>query len=1428
MAKKVTIDVEARFIDKMSDEAQDAASSIKNIGNAAEKAKKKTDELGKKKVNPKVDADTNSYTKKIRDAEAKAKKFGRTKAEKTVKANDKASAVIDKVERKSKKVSGKVWSSSVKVKADAATATLRKITSSAEKFAGKTWTAMVKIKDLATAPLRTIKNALFSIKTLIGAIAAGWAAKQAFLDPISVADAYSSAKISFSTLLGKNQGQQMMDDLDLFAKATPFNTTNVISNAQKMLAMGWNAEDILKDMRILGDAAAATGKLDQGLESIVRAMSQIKTKGRLSTEELNQLAEAGIAAKAMLAEQLGYGTGDTGIAKMTEDLEDGNIASDKAIAALLEGMKKYEGMMDSMANETVEGLWSQMKDTFDINIVRRWGQGLQDGAKEGMGTLLGLLDDSEDALASFGDTVYKVGRTISNWLADKLENAVEKVQEITSTDAFQNASLWGKVKMLWTGVIANPFAEWWQDTVVPWWDGVAVPWLAEKAGSLGTTIGKGLSNGLLALLGADTASALEDGVSIGGSFAKGFAEGFDGAKVADAFVDAFGRIWDAMPWWAKALLFGYGATKLGSGIGSIVSLVGNVSTALGSASAGTGLLGFGANAAKAMGAGGYIGKHVAGTGVGLGTSLLGLGSTAGFVYGGTTAISGGVDLYNGYKNDDETAKKAGWWKVGGAGGGAALGAAIGSIIPGVGTLVGAGVGALAGSLIGNWGANKVQEEAAAEARKAEDLANAEAEAAAKAARLKAEMKELAKVDMAKHFGDIALSAEEVQMAVNSMIGQEAIERAYAASDAIAQMDSSMKSFNSSDYSLKKELWLSGIKREATLTDEELTRLKNSAETFSKSAKTYLEDAQYASSESISALMGNSVEAEKILSASTAYYDKQREELSGLSGELEKALSDALSDNIISIDEQATIDNLRSQIAAVMKQIQDDEYQASMNTIKAKYGNSDIDVDTFKEMVAQMEETASDMTDSLWESFGRGSIGLEEGSAEWNALIESTLGQISGTWEKAGNLGLDKLRDKWSTELGIFTADVSTLFSENTPQEILQAVNGMTVDTRASIGEWVEAMKPTTEQIQELVSAYEDLGKEPPEALANYLQSVEFYQALADGKDSAADYISDYLSENAISVPVNLEATVDNIDLMLSDAWTEGLTDEEIKELGLDRELPAILKTEAEVGIDWVYDKFDEEWISPSGSYSFTTEALVEAGWHYDAFNHEWISPDESYSFKTQAVVDSTFLTNKFPASKSTFGLQGPFRYGVNVSVDTTYTLNKSRLPLGPYAESEGNNARGGIWYPRGLNAKGYAAGGMVRGGARLITVAEEGTPEMIIPLGSQRRERALKLFQKTGEMLNVPGFARGGLTTGNQDEGLRFRQHGGGGSTSGQEVHVEVGGVSVEIHVDASGNGNIVEAIKAQGNDIAETVAGILADAFGSQFENTPVRGGVS
>ncbi len=160
-------------------------------------------------------------------------------------------------------------------------------------------------------------------------------------------------------------------------------------------------------------------------------------------------------------------------------------------------------------------------------------------------------------------------------------------------------------------------------------------------------------------------------------------------------------------------------------------------------------------------------------------------------------------------------------------------------------------------------------------------------------------------------------------------------------------------------------------------------------------------------------------------------------------------------------------------------------------------------------------------------------------------------------------------------------------------------------------------------------------------------------------------------------------------------------------------------------------------------------------------------------------------------------------------------------------KSFSDSRRGWVNHPKekayrgGIIAPAFAEGGYVHGGAQLITVAEEGTPEAIIPLGRHRRKRALQLFNQVGGYLEAPGFSPKGFAAGGIVGGS-IGSFGGGGS--GMPVAVEVGGV--EIKVEAKDGQSLVETIRENKEAISEEIAGVFNAAFKGQFANTPAAGG--
>lgn len=444
------------------------------------------------------------FTESINKEKKQAESFNKTKAQVRLEAKDQASKILTDVSDK------------------------------ARSFSGKTYSATMKIVDMATKPLRSIYNFATSIQGVVTGIATGYAVDKLVKSPLQLADNLTSAQIGFSTMLGSAKaGQKMISGIQKFAIATPFSTSEVIQNTQTMMAYGFQAKDVIKDMQIIGDQAAATGKGSEGLQNIALALGQMQAHGKVDAQDMNQLTSAGVKGWDYLAAAMHKTKGE--VMELAENPKKGGISSDFGVQAILNGMKEYNGMMDKTANLTASGLGSQIKDTFDINILTKWGQGLQKGVVGSLSSFNDWLGKNQGKIAKWGDALEGIGATISHDITDKIETLSDRVSGAVNSSDFKKAVTVGdKIHVLWDKVIADPFDKWWNSS--------GKKWMAEKAGKIGEGLGSGLSHGLLALLGIQPAGAASDGESIAGSFANGFSKGFNGKKIAELFVKDFKSI----------------------------------------------------------------------------------------------------------------------------------------------------------------------------------------------------------------------------------------------------------------------------------------------------------------------------------------------------------------------------------------------------------------------------------------------------------------------------------------------------------------------------------------------------------------------------------------------------------------------------------------------------------------------------------------------------------------------------------------------------------------------------------------------------------------------------------------------------------------------------------------------------------------------
>jgi tape measure domain-containing protein len=187
-------------------------------------------------------------------------------------------------------------------------------------------------------------------------VAAGLAA--AGIASVKLAADLEQSRVAFTTLLGSaEKADAFLKDLAKFAASTPFEFVGLQDSARRLLAFGFAAQDIIPLMNSIGSAVAGLGGGKEQIDRVTLALGQMQAKGKVSAEELNQLAELGIPAWKMISDAIGIS-----IPEAMKRAEKGAIDSNTAINALINGMnEKFPGMLEKQS-KTINGVFSNLID----------------------------------------------------------------------------------------------------------------------------------------------------------------------------------------------------------------------------------------------------------------------------------------------------------------------------------------------------------------------------------------------------------------------------------------------------------------------------------------------------------------------------------------------------------------------------------------------------------------------------------------------------------------------------------------------------------------------------------------------------------------------------------------------------------------------------------------------------------------------------------------------------------------------------------------------------------------------------------------------------------------------------------------------------------------------------------------------------------
>lgn len=1081
------------------------------------------------------------------------------------------------------------------------------------------------------------------------------------------------------------------------------------------------------------------------------------------------------------------------------------MEAQKGLLAILNASEDdYNKLADAISN--ADGASKRMSDTMmdnlsgDITLF----QSAVDGLKISLGERMSnsWLRDIVQWLTAQVPKAEQLFSDAMDSAERKLDSIKRKFKDISATDEWQNADFFGKGKILWDEYIVQPFSEWWSSK------GKAK--MNVIAGDIGNAIGTGLTVGVATILGIDISETIDEGSTLGASFAKGFSEGFDFDAVASKLWDGLGSVVskaskllpggesaDLSSVLSAALLMkiatplvgmGKGAAGLGKAIfGKGTAGTSLAGTLMGSAATGSGLLGKSAMLAIDLGAGNLAGGASMGAGA---LAATGMAAGAGAIAGGATLISAGIDTYKAIKSDNKAEKSAygesAAWKAGGVAAGAAAGAAIGSIIPGLGTAVGALVGAGVGGIAGWIKGNKVKEEyqdnveemekQAEHAKRVYEVtglsidkvhfANDDLNEAMKDTNLTAE--ELANYineDMAKvaqeAFGDITLSLTEIKDLAQEITFGKSIESVTEFSKATDTVSSDLASLKSTISDLKKQNWKASLGME--LNETERDDYKKAIDNFAESASQYIEDNHYQATVALKLINGDGADTTGL----DNMYSGMKTQIDDLTAQLSDKVTIALQDGVIQLDEQDEILNLQQQIQDITSKLSSAQEEASLDVLKIKYGSgAGLTYDSFTQMQEELKaqvQSWSENYDSALEitltnlklQLSEGAISQEDYDAAVQEATQNYTAQMNEMNVRVQSFNLDTIAEAWDTQLNGILPDLEGSLSEK-----LQTAMNAALLEKPDVSAWT----------QEDVMKWFDLDGIDTSAFEN------IYAELKATAEQAPQGVKDEIIQNykdSIPTAEEIKEAID-WDSLTNEDWSElmeSITGPiEGESIGLNSE---DMKKK-------MSDYYGEYFESVKTSYSEALHNALEEANSEDTLNSfmEQYMPDVSnidfigpYS---QAIYDqlSTLDLSKadMEALKTSLSdgvataIEGADMDKVNAALDivkgNVETSASTKFGAGynvtmpltvTFDYSVSNPTMPSYMFPSSsfnITPKKHAAGGYVSGGPQLSWLAEEGWGEFIIPTNPSRRADALDLYQKAGAALGVQEHAEGGYVAG--------------------------------------------------------------------------------
>lgn len=528
-----------------------------------------------------------------------------------------------------------------------------------------------------------------------------------------------------------------------------------------------------------------------------------------------------------------------------------------------------------------------------------------------------------------------------------------------------------------------------------------------------------------------------------------------------------------------------------------------------------------------------------------------------------------------------------------------------------------------------------------------------------------------KSSLADHFGDIELTAAQIEAAAGHILNAKYLVNIQGALNEFENADALAEEAEAALAANDALEWKASIGM--TWEESEVEEYISNIDTFISSSMAELESRTYAATVTVKTMLGGTEEGASLAEQMEAWAVQDELEMQALSEQLSSAVEKAMIDGVLDANEQAAITILQSKMNTILSSWKETDSQAAMDLIDQKYGSmsgKDLTSDTFVKMIEELgkqrEEAIEAVDEASTELYGTinglmnsGRLTAAEGEKYKNMVAEAARNMEASALTNSVNFETNTLSDTYGELLKTnyaqmeqdtksFIDQASNLFSQG---DIMGAFDQLQMgESFASIYSGLfsssdqkalksiyENMKPDVSEMSALIDEYRSVGQAiPQELMTSFNEAMQLGAAAGDTNaawqvfanqmvaDPANDALVQAIQDGTQEAPQELR---DALDIALAETTSEPI------------EMDGLMVALSGMDLD----------VSQIAELTGMTEAEVQA--YLDQYG---IEVNEEVDVKTQAGdVDETGAVAAGQAAEAA----AQSAAGEDAEVDKTVTAN---------------------------------------------------------------------------------------------------------------------------------------------------------------------------